>query len=129
MRKIIILICVLGMMCCLTNSIYAAEVEPISPQWENAQNVTCSLVFDSSKGNITVYVYGNPGTTSISGTLTLYRGSTEVDSWDISGRRIVNVSDTFTGVSGSTYRLVLDIDVTTNGVVESIEEEDSAKCP
>lgn len=129
MKKILMLICVLGMLCCLTNSIYAAEVVPIVPQWENVKTATCALTFDGSTGEIEVYIFGNAGTTSISGILTLYRGNTEIDSWNISGTRTASVSDTFTGVSGSTYKLVLDVDVTRNGVVENIEKEDSAKCP
>lgn len=129
MKKILTLICAIGMMCCLTFSICAAVVEPISPQWENVYQVDCSVSFDGTSGKVEVSICGNAGTTSIFGTLTLYRGSTEIDSWNISERRIVNVSDTFTGVSGSTYKLVLDVDVTTNGVVEKIEIEDSAKCP
>ena len=129
MKKILMFICVIGMICSLTHTLCAAVVEPIVPQWENVRQVDCDVYFSGNNGNVYVNIRGNAGTTSISGSLTLFRGNTEIESWNISGGRYVTVSDTFTGISGYTYKLVLDVDVTTNGVVENIEEEDSARCP
>lgn len=110
-------------------SISASSLDPIIPLWNNVTVAQCTIDFSETGGTISAYIRGKSGTTSISGTVTLYRGNTVVDSWNISGRSIASVSDTFTGISGSTYKLVLDADVTTNGVVENIVEEDSARCP
>lgn len=129
MKRILILICVVCMLCGMITSVYAATAEPVLPLWDNADRVICTITFSGTEGNVQVTIIGNSGTTSISGTATLYCGDTEIDSWNISGKRTAIVSDTFTGVSGSAYKLVLDVDVTTNGVVENVTEEDSGKCP
>jgi len=129
MKKFLKFICLISALCCLANTIFAAVVEPVLPQWENAAQVTCAVSFNENTGKVRTYIYGNPGTTSISGTLKLYSGNTEIESWNISGSRTASVMDTFTGISGNTYKLVLDVDITTNGVVENIDMEDSARCP
>lgn len=128
MKRYIAMLLSVVLLCSLPVTISAAVIEPVAPQWENVTTVLCSVDFSGTEGNISVYIRGKSGTTSISGTATLYRGNTEIESWSISGRSIASVSDTFTGISGSTYKLVLDVDVTTSGVTENIEE-DSARCP
>ena len=129
MKRYIAMLLSVVLLCSLPVTISAAVIEPVAPQWENVTTVLCSVDFSGTEGNISVYIRGKSGTTSISGTATHYRGNTEIESWSISGRSIASVSDTFTGISGSTYKLVLDVDVTTSGVTENIEEEDSARCP
>ena len=107
---------------------FAAVIEPDTPQWDNTIAVRCTIEFNGTTGSVSCSIIGKAGTTSISGTLTLYKGNIEIQSWELDGTSAVSVSDTFTGVSGSTYMLILDADVTRNGVVESINESDSAKC-
>lgn len=63
----------------------------------------------------------------IEGTLTLYRGSAEVESWDISGTTSVRFSGTAKVTRGYTYKLVADLTVTgangTDDVYEYVTEE------
>lgn len=53
--------------------------------------------------------------------MTLYEDGEEIDSWNIDvNTSYVNIVDTFTGNRGSTYELVLDVEVVTYGGTEPI---------
>ena len=67
--------------------------------------------------------------TSIEGTLTLYEDGDEIDSWDIDvNTSYVNIVETFTGTRGSTYELVLDVEVMADGLAETLERSVTKKC-
>lgn len=129
MKKIIAVCVILSMLCCMCLPASAAVPDLITPYWENASTVRVSLDFDGSTGSVYCKVMGKSGTTNIEGTLTLYEDGVESESWDMTTASSYKiVSDTVTGVKGSTYKLVLDIKVKTNGVWEDIEDEISAVC-
>ncbi len=128
-KKIVTVICAICLMFLQTIPVFAAIKNPIMPMWDNARRITCDVSFIGTSGTVECKVIGMSGTTSISGTATLYEGDTEIDSWNVTGKSSSSLYETFTGKSGKTYRLELDIDVTRNGVVEPITLDDTATCP
>lgn len=129
MKKLLVFMCAISLLFCLTVQTNAAVNETISPQWINTSRVECFISFSGTSGSITCKVIGQTATESIKGSLKLYKDNVEIDSWDIDERLAASISESFTGVSGCTYKLVLDVDVTRNGIVEPIEVESSKKCP
>lgn len=85
-----------------------------------------SLSFKGTTAYCSVVCQGSKTTDSISATLTLYRGNTEVDSWSNSGTFCVPVSGSCGVVSGVTYRLKLTWSV--NGVSQP-DVEVTNTCP
>jgi len=79
-----------------------------------AYDANPSLSFNGTTAYCAVLCRGDKTTDSISATLTLYRGNTEIDSWSNSGSFCVPVSGSCGVVSGVTYRLKLTWSV--NGV-------------
>ena len=79
-----------------------------------AYDANPSLSFSGTTAYCSVICRGDKTTDSISATLTLYQGSTEIDSWSNSGTFHVPVSGNCSVVSGVTYRLKLSWSV--NGV-------------
>lgn len=71
---------------------------------------TCSLSVSALKG------------ASITGTLTLYRGSTPIKTWDIDETTSVSFSDTYTVTKGYTYKLVADLTVSGKGGTDKVRE-------
>lgn len=59
---------------------------------------------------------------SITGTLTLYRGSTPIKTWDIDETTSVSFSDTYTVTKGYTYKLVADLTVSGTGGTDKVSE-------
>ena len=60
--------------------------------------------------------------TDIEGILTLYRGSAEVESWDISGTTSVRFSNTAKVTRGYTSKLVADLTVTGSNGSDDVYE-------
>jgi hypothetical protein len=79
-----------------------------------AYDANPSLSFSGTTAYCSVICRGDKTTDSISATLTLYQGSTEIDSWSNSGSFCVPVFGSCGVVSGVTYRLKLTWSV--NGV-------------
>ncbi len=129
MKKFLIVVFAVCLLFVQAVPTFAAAKTSVVPLWDNVRQIDCNVSFSGTSGKVRCTVTGCAGTTSISGTATLYIGKTKVDSWDITGNSVAVLSETFTGISGTTYRLELDIKVTTNGVVEPITMEDSATCP
>jgi hypothetical protein len=73
-----------------------------------------SLSFSGTTAYCAVVCRGDKTTDSISATLTLYQGNTQIDSWSNSGTFRVPVSGNCSVVSGVTYRL--ELTWTVNGV-------------
>lgn len=97
-RKLCAIALMLILMLSLSLTAYAAST---------AYSANPSLTFSGTTANCSVVCKGSKTTDSISATLTLYRGSTLVDSWSNSGTFRVPVSGSCGVVSGVTYRLEL----------------------
>ena len=85
-----------------------------------------SLSFSGTTAHCSVICRGDKTTDSISATLTLYQGSTEIDSWSNLGSFCVPVFGDCNVTSGVTYRLKLSWSV--NGVSQPDIEVTNA-CP
>lgn len=72
------------------------------------------LSFTGTTANCSVICRGQSGSDTIDVTLTLYQGSTYVDSWSDSGTGRVALSGSCKAVSGKSYKLVVNYSV--NGV-------------
>ena len=114
---------------CLCGSVSAAVIEPVRPLWDNVDAVYCNITFSGTNGRVICDIEAVSGTTSIEGTLTLYEDGDEIDSWDIDvNTSYVNIVETFTGTRGSTYELVLDVEVMVDGLAETLERSVTKKC-
>lgn len=90
----------------LSISVQAMELRSVSAQpnlFFSGTTAFCSVICSGKSDNDTIDV-----------TLTLYQGSTYVDSWSDSGKGEVLLSGTCKAVSGKSYKLVVDYSV--NGV-------------
>lgn len=84
---------------------------------------TCTPILSISGGTAScgLRVDADSGA-EIKGTLTLYRGSTEVESWKIDETTRVRFSDTAKASSGYTYKLVADLTVTKGSQSDDLYE-------
>lgn len=83
----------------------------------NRANVSnLRLSFSGTTAYCSAVCNGDKATDSISATLTLYQGSTEIDSWSNLGTFCVPVSGNCNVSSGVTYRL--ELTWTVNGVAQ-----------
>lgn len=115
--------------CCLCVSVSAAVVEPVTPLWDNTDMLYCNISFSGSNGTVMCDISAISSTTSIEGTLTLYEDNVELESWEIdTDSSYVTVIESFSGVKGSTYRLVLDAEVVANGYTEPLDYSVSKRC-
>ena len=130
MNKMIVrIVGILLVVCCMYTSVSAAVIEPITPMWDNVDRVSCRISFNGTAGKVVCDITAVSGTERIEGTLTLYRNGTEIDSWDIDvSTSYVTILDSFTGIRGSTYELVLDVDVVTDEGTEAIEVTTTKVC-
>ena len=76
-----------------------------------------TLSFDDEVAECYVECRGTSTNDRIEATLTLYRGSTVIDSWSKSGKGSITISETCDVVSGVTYRLAVSWSV--NGVQQN----------
>ena len=133
MKKILSLIItgILLLSCCV--EIQAALPDIIAPQWVNINKMTNTISFDGTDGSASATLTGESGTTSMSGTLKVYketdRGWVFVasDSDSVTGKTM-QLSVDFTGVSGGYYKSVFTVTVTRNGVDETETMTDYATC-
>jgi hypothetical protein len=101
----------------------------IMPLWENTIDVACEVTFDETEGTVMSYIHGYDDVTAITGTLVLYEGYREIMSWDIDEEDgYWSVLYAFDAVKGKTYRLELEAEVYMDGLWESVEISESAKC-
>lgn len=76
----------------------------------SGRTATCDLIVRAVKG------------ADITGTLTLYRGSTPIKTWDIDETTSVSFSDTYPVTSGYTYKLAADLTVSGTGGTDEVYE-------
>ena len=70
-----------------------------------------SLSFNGTTAFCSAFCRGDSSSDKIDATLTLYQGSSYVDSWSGSGKEQVTLSGTCEAVSGKSYKLVVDYSV------------------
>ena len=97
-------ICALIILVVLALSISVQSIEPRT-------SAQLSLSFDGTTALCSVICRGSSSDDAIDATLTLYQGSTYVDSWSDSGKGRVVISGTCKAVSGKNYKLVVDYSV------------------
>ena len=123
---VLLILCISGCMCLTA---FAADITPVVPMWDNVNRATCQISFDGTAGSVSCTIIGEAGTNRIEGTLKLYENGTEIDSWIIDvDRSYVMILDSFTGIKGRTYQLVLNVDVTCDGITESVEVTSTKVC-
>lgn len=137
MKKKIALIMSLLMLltCCLPTTAIAATSDEIMPMWDNISQLRNSITFNGTSGSVVGYVYGDSGTTSIKGTLKVYK-QTSSGAWSLVGYDSGTSSSVsllltvdFTGVSGGYYKSVLTTTVYINGVGEEATRTSYKTCP
>ena len=98
---------------------------PITPQWENTNDVNLDLYFTNGKAECVGIINGISGTSSISATFKLERkglsGWSLENSWRKSSKgESLSFFETEAVEKGYTYRLSVIAKVTRNGVTETV---------
>lgn len=98
---------------------------PITPMWENTNDVRLDLYFVDGEAECVGIINGISGTSKISATFKLERkglfGWSLVNSWSKSSNGdSLSFFETDAVSKGSTYRLSVTAKVTTNGVTETV---------
>lgn len=138
MKKVLAVIVSLVMVitCCISiNAAFVPFENDIMPMWENISIIKNSISFNGTSGTATGYVCGDSGTTSISGTLKVYK-QTSSGAWSLVGYDSgtstsisLLLTANFTAVSGTYYKSVLTTTVYINGVGESETSTSYKTCP
>ena len=97
-------------------------------RYDNTSSCAALMSFSGNTAYCTASVIGKNGTSSITGTMTLYRkatgsssGYSMLKSWPVSGGSYLLQEKTYSpATSGYTYYLTLDASVTRNGTTEDI---------
>lgn len=123
MKKLISLLVagILLLSCCI--GVGAAVPEIITPMWDNINNLSSNISFDGTDGYAQGTVFGKSGTSGISGTLEVYKQTS--NGWEFVGSDSDSVSGNFMtlkvefdGKEGEYFKSVFSVSVTRNGVVE-----------
>lgn len=136
-RRIIswLVICIM-IMTIVPLTLQAAQKEPLSPMWTNIQTLMANLTFDGRNGSFAISVAGQNGVTNITAEVSLYwknssgvwQDTTRSWSYDVD-QMTLGASDSFTGVAGREYKIVVNGTVTKNGYSESFSKSATAVCP
>lgn len=118
MKKRVIVLITLLVLVLTTMSAQAVEPRAIS----NKPN----LSFSSTTAHCSAVCTGAGSSDKVEATLTLYQGTTYVDSWSDSGKGSVSISGECTVKSGKSYRLTLTYSI--NGVSKP-SASTTATCP
>ena len=119
MKKLLVLLLTVSL--CLGISTHTfARAPDVSPRWNNILRLSSSIIFDGTDGTASGSVLGRSGTTSISGSLTVYRqsGSNWVYVGSTSGTSANNkltMEYDFTSIIGGYYKAVYEVTVTIDG--------------
>lgn len=125
MKKVITVLMATILFVTLSMSAYAAFPETAIPFWSNISTLETLITFIDTDGTAKGTLTAKSGTTSITGTLTVYKQTTGGE-WEyigsdndtVSGRYLSLLVD-FYGESGVYYKAVFTVSVTRNGTVES----------
>ena len=122
MKKTIALGMALILLACMGVGTYAAVPDPIVPLWDNINSMTNVIVFDGNDGTASAVIIGKPGTTRITGTLTVYKSVdgewVYVDSAADTGKTSLSLTVDFTGEDDVQYKSVFEVTATRNGIDE-----------
>lgn len=113
-------ICALAVLVVLALTISIQAVEP------RGSSVTPSLSFTGTTANCYVICRGSGSNDTVDVTLTLYQGSTYIDSWSDTGTGRVALTGSCTVERGKTYKLVVDYSVNDEAKPSVYT---TAKCP
>ena len=126
MKKTICLLLITVIILSMTIGSSAAlpDIGIVEPQWVNILNLGNDFNFNGVNGTSTATVMAKPGTTQISGTLTVYKqvGSSWVfvdSESDTSTTISLTISLDVTGEASGYYKSVFSVSVTRNGSVET----------
>ncbi len=115
---------------------FAALVNPptVQPMWNNIASIDLNICFDGAESEVSGYITRKAGVSKIDGLINLYEqidGYWEyVGDWFDSGSDIsLNVTGTFSAVSGRTYRAIFTVIAYRNGVAERETVEFIKTCP
>lgn len=88
--------------------VLATSVQAVQPRYISP---TLTLTFNGTTAHCFASCIGNNDNDDIELTLTLYQGTTYVDSWSNSGKGRVTISEDSKAQKGKTYKLVLSCSV------------------
>lgn len=121
----IVCVCVmLGMM--YMPAVAATNFIGIAPMWENTSDITLALSYSSGTVKWNSTIVGEPNTTKITATFTLYKINangtyTSLGTWDASSTTLrLTTSGSATGSAG-TYKISVTAKVTRNGTTETVD--------
>lgn len=103
---------------------HALEVEP---RWNSTTRCIPTLEFSGTKASCSILVNTVKGAT-IDATMTLYHGTDEVASWDLSGTTRLSETKTCTVTKGETYKLTIVVNVEGPNGSDSITKSTSKTC-
>lgn len=131
-RTFALLLCLLLVL--MEVNIHGTAPVDYSPQWSNITRASNIIDFSDSDGYAHAYVLGKSGTTSICGSLTVYRqvGSEWVYVDSVSNsvtQRSMGLQVVFSGISGVYYKAVFEFSVYCNGIEESDTITTYKTCP
>ena len=119
-KRILPALLALALLCALSaQTVMAAEMR-------RAPVPSVLLTFDGTTAVCSAVCRGERATDRVSATMTLYQGTTELDSWSGSGTWRVSLSGECKVVSGRTYRL--EVTYSINGV-EQTPYSRTGTCP
>lgn len=116
----LVLVLVLGL------TVQAAEIMPL---WNSTTQCNAPKLDFSGETAICSATVRSLTGSEIEGTLTLFHGTTEVDSWPISGTTSAKVSGSCDVESGEGYLLHLYVVVDGPGGIDKITKTTSGTCP
>lgn len=121
----IVCVCVmLGMMHIPT--VAATSFLDIAPMWVNTSDISLGLYYESGTVKWNSSIVGEPNTTKITATFTLYKKNangtyTSLGTWDASSTTLrLTASGSATGSAG-TYKISVTAKVTRNGTTETVD--------
>ncbi len=124
MKKTFTLFMAVILLMTLSLSVCAALPEASVPLWDNINKMETLITFDGTDGFAKGTLTAKSGTTSITGTLTVYKQISS-DEWEYVGSDNDTVSGKylslyveFTGEPGEYYKAVFEVSVTGNGIIE-----------
>lgn len=136
-KKIIsIMLCSILLLSLMPIPSYGAVADPIVPMWDNTFTFRGILSFSGTTGYVGVSIMGQSGVSNITANVKLYYKNS-AGSWTKAAQEwnydvdqmYLTKEETFTGVPGREYKIVVTATVTKNGVGENISTTDTDTCP
>lgn len=131
MRKISFVLCIAMILSCLCISVNAAEN---ALDYETITSHDITISFTGTAGTVTITLEGVDDVNKIEATATLYyensRGNlSRITSWTYDVGNELSATETFNGVSGRKYTVILEGDVYMGSTKEYVKDSATATCP